>query len=276
MGRVEGKVALITGAARGQGRAHAVRLSEEGADIVAVDLCRPVSSVKYPLATEDDLAETAKLVEKSGRRVMARQADVRDQAALDGVVSEALREFGHLDIVVANAGIASFGRVWELSETEWQEMIDINLTGVWHTAKATVPAMIEAGNGGSIIFTSSIGGLKGLQNVGHYAATKHGMVGLMRTLANEVAEHNIRVNTVHPTNVATGMIFNEQTYNFFRPDLDGPTREDAAEAALGLNALSVPWVQPIDISNAVLWLASDEARYVTGITLPVDAGAVVK
>lgn len=276
MGRVSGKVALITGAARGQGRSHAVRLAEEGADIIAVDSCSDVASVKYPMASADDLAETERLVEKHGRRILTRQADVRDQAALDAIVVEGLEQFGHIDIACANAGIASFGRVWELSESEWQDMIDINLSGVWHTAKAVVPTMIESGRGGSIIFTSSIGGLKGLQNVGHYAATKHGMVGLMRTLANEVAQYNIRVNTVHPTNVATDMIFNEQTYGFFRPDLEQPTREDAAEAALGLNALSIPWVDPVDISNAVLWLASDEARYVTGVTLPVDGGAVIK
>lgn len=277
-GRVEGKVAFITGAARGQGRSHAVRLAEEGADIIAIDLCAPVESVtkNYPLASPEDLQETVAAVEKTGRRIVARQADVRDTAGLEKALQEGIDELGRLDVVVANAGIASFGQGWELDETTWQDMIDINLTGVWHTAKAAVPHLLEADNGGSLIFTSSIGGLKGVMNVAHYVSAKHGLVGLMRTFANELAPRRIRVNTVHPTNVDTDMIQNPGTYGMFLPDDPEPTREKVIPAFTGLNALPVPWVESIDISNAVLFLASEEARYITGISLPVDAGATIK
>ncbi|MFC5951933.1 mycofactocin-coupled SDR family oxidoreductase [Pseudonocardia lutea] len=275
-GRVEGKVALITGAARGQGRSHAVRLAQEGADVIAVDLCGPLATVdKYPPATPADLAETVAEVEKLDRRIVARVADVRDRAALTAAVDEGVTELGGLDIAVANAGIASFGAAFEITDEMWQEMLDVNLTGVWNTARAAVPHLIERG-GGSLMFTSSIGGLKGIQNVGHYVSTKHGIVGLMRTLANELAPHRIRVNTIHPTNVDTDMIQNPGTWKLFAPDDPEPSQEKALPGFLSLNALQVPWVEPIDISNAVLFLGSDEARYITGVTLPVDAGANVK
>lgn len=276
MGRVEGKVALITGAARGQGRSHAVRLAEEGAHIIAVDIVRQIDTAIYEMSTPDDLALTVKLVEEVGGRIVAVQGDVRDQAEMDGAVSEALKEFGYIDVVVANAGIFSCGPSWELSEVQWQDMLDVNLTGVWHTIKATVPGMIEAARGGSIIITSSTAGLKRLPNCSHYAAAKHGVVGLMRTLAGEVAPYNIRVNTVHPTTVSTEMILNEPTYKLFRPDLEHPTREDTEVAMASVNLFPIPWVEARDISNAVLWLASDETRYVTGVTLPVDAGFMAK
>ncbi|HSJ44424.1 MAG TPA: mycofactocin-coupled SDR family oxidoreductase [Euzebyales bacterium] len=272
-GRVEGKVALITGAARGQGRSHAVRLAEEGADIIALDVCEDIETSVIPLASEDDLAETAKLVEDLDRRIMARKADVRDLAALESVVQEGVSEFGRMDIVSANAGIAGFGPAHELTEQQWEEMLAVNITGVWKTCRAVMPAMIEAGNGGSIILTSSTAGLMGLANTAHYTAAKHGVVGLMRTLANELAPHMIRVNSVHPTAVATDMIHNEATYGLFRPDLEHPTLDDAKDAFMTLNMLPIPWVEARDISNAVLWLASDEARYVTGVALPVDAGS---
>ncbi|MQA12661.1 MAG: mycofactocin-coupled SDR family oxidoreductase [Pseudonocardiaceae bacterium] len=276
-GRVEGKVAFITGAARGQGRSHAVRLAQEGADIIAVDLPAPVDTVtKYPLATREDLDRTVAEVERLDRRIVARQADVRDAASLDKALDEGIAELGHLDIVVANAGIASFGPSWELDEAMWRDMLDINLTGVWQTAKAAIPRLIEANNGGSLIFTSSIGGLKGIMNVGHYVSAKHGLVGLMRTMANELAGHRIRVNTVHPTNVDTHMIQNPGTWGMFTPDDPEPTQEKAIPGFVSLNAIPVPWVEPVDISNAVLFLASDEARYITGVALPVDAGAVIK
>ena len=223
-----------------------------------------------------DAPLTVALVEKAGRRIVARQADVRDFAGLQAVVDEGLHTFGHLDVVCANAGIASFGPTWELSEQSWQDMIDINLTGVWHTIKATVPSMISAGRGGSIIITSSTAGLKGMANIAHYTAAKHGLVGLMRTLANEVAPHSIRVNTVHPTNVATDMILNDSTFHLFRPDIANPTQDDMIEAMSSLNALPVPWVESDDVANAALFLASDEARYITGVALPVDAGCVIK
>ena len=276
MDRAKDKVAFITGAARGQGRSHALRLAEEGADIIAVDLVDQIDSVAYPLARPDDLDETVALVEKLDRRVVARKVDVRSQAALDEAVAEGLAAFGHIDIVCANAGIASFGAAWELPEGTWQDMIDINLTGVWHTAKAAIPAMIEAGRGGCIILVSSVAGLKGISNIAHYSAAKHGMVGLMRSLANELAPHRIRVNTVHPTNVATPMVLNDVTFRAFRPDLPNPSQDDILEAMTGMQAMPIPWVESIDVSNAVLWLASDEARYVTGVALPIDAGMTIK
>jgi SDR family mycofactocin-dependent oxidoreductase len=274
MGRVEGKVAFITGAARGQGRSHAVRLAEEGADIVAIDICHDIATVPYPLSTPEDLDETVRLVEKTGQRIIAREADVRDLAALEAVVQDGLDAFGHLDIAVANACVGGAGRILDLTSEQWQTMQDVALTGVWHTLKASVPPMIEAGNGGSVIVTSSAAGLKPLVNCGHYVAAKHGVVGLARTLANEVAEHNIRVNVVCPSSVRTPMMLNDWTFKLFRPDLENPTAEDAMEAFKTLQLLDIPWVEPVDISNAVLFLASDEARYITGITMPVDGGAL--
>ncbi|MBB6378715.1 SDR family mycofactocin-dependent oxidoreductase [Pseudonocardia eucalypti] len=273
MGRVEGKVALITGAARGQGRAHAIRLAEEGADIVAVDACTDFATSPVGGATEEDLAQTAKAVEDQDRRILTRRADVRDSAALDRVVADAVAEFGGIDIVCANAGIASFGPAWELSEDTWQEMIDINLTGVWKTAKAVIPHLIERGRGGSIIITSSMAGLVAYPNLAHYVSAKHGLVGLMRGLAVELASHRIRVNSIHPTTVDTPMIDNAPIRELFLPGVENPTKEAASELMKAMNALPVPWVESVDISNAVLYLASDEARYITGVTLPVDAGA---
>jgi SDR family mycofactocin-dependent oxidoreductase len=271
MGRVEGKVALITGAARGQGRAHALRLAEEGADIIAVDSCMSYGTVPYDGASEADLAETAKQVEDRDRRILTRVADVRDLSGLEAAVADGLSEFGRLDIVCANAGIASFGPAWELTEETWQEMIDINLTGVWKSAKAAIPTLIEQGSGGSIILTSSTAGLVAYGNLAHYTAAKHGVVGLMRALAVELAPHFIRVNSIHPTTVDTDMVQNPAIRALFLGD-ESATREDAAEGLKALNALPIPWVETIDISNAVLWLASDEARYVTGTTQVIDAG----
>jgi SDR family mycofactocin-dependent oxidoreductase len=277
-GRMQGKVAFITGAARGQGRAHALRLAEEGADIVAVDICADIDTVTpyYPLATEEELAETVRQVEALDRRIVARKADVRDLDGMQAAFDEGLAEFGHVDTVVANAGIATYGRAWELTAEQWKDMIDVNLTGVFHTAKVAIPSMIEADRGGSILFTSSIGGLKGIQHVAHYVACKHGIVGLMRTLANELAPHSIRVNTIHPTNVDTIMIQNPGTWAMFSPGDPEPSQEKAMPGFMSLNALPVPWIEAVDISNAVLFLASDEARYVTGVTFPVDAGAFIK
>ena len=278
-GRVEGKVAFITGAARGQGRSHALRLAEEGADIIAVDIAEDIASVRrfYPGATEADLAETVKEVEALDRRIVATKADVRDYAALKAALDEGVAQLGRLDIVSANAGIFIFGEQTHLvSEGDWQDVIDINLTGVWHTAKAAVPHLIEQGTGGSIIITSSAAGLKGTPNVAQYTASKHAVVGLMRTLALELAPHMIRVNSVHPTGVDTIMIQNDATRKLFLPGVADPTREQAAEAFQATNVLPVPWVEPRDVSNAVLWLASDEARYVTGVTLPVDAGYTIR
>ncbi|MFB9838691.1 mycofactocin-coupled SDR family oxidoreductase [Actinoallomurus acaciae] len=276
-GRVAGKVAFITGAARGQGRSHAVRLAQEGADIIAVDIAGAVEGVEYPGASEADLAETVRQVRDLDRRIVAVKADVRDHEALKNALDEGVAELGHVDIVSANAGIFIFGDQAHLvSEQAWQNVTDINLTGVWHTCKAAVPHLIEQGTGGSIVITSSTAGHKGLTNCAAYTASKHAVVGLMRTLVNELAPHRIRVNTVHPTTVATDMALNDSTYKLFRPDLEHPTREDAVEAFQSINALPLPWVDPIDISNAVLFLASDEARYVTGTELRVDAGCAAK
>jgi SDR family mycofactocin-dependent oxidoreductase len=274
-GRVEGKVAFITGAARGQGRSHAIRLAEEGADIIAVDICQQLDTVPYAMATPDDLAETVKRVEALDRRIVATQADVRDYGALKGALDAGVAELGRLDIVCANAGIFSFSTE-ELDEPMWKDMIDVNLTGVWHTTKAAVPHLVEGGRGGSIVMTSSTAGLMGFPNFAHYVSAKHGVVGLMRTLALELAPHMIRVNSVHPTSVDTDMIHNKATYDLFAPDLENPTREQVGERFQTLNALPIMWVEPRDISNAVLFLASDEARYITGVALPVDAGSTQK
>ena len=275
-GRVGGKVAFITGAARGQGRSHAVRLAEEGADIIAVDLCAQVGSVPYPMATPEDLADTVKEVEALDRRIVAARADVRDYAGLKQALDDGVAQLGRLDIVCSNAGISSFGAAAELDETTWQDMIDINLTGMWHACKAAIPHLIAGGRGGSIVITSSTAGLKGFQNLAHYVSAKHGVVGLMRTLALELAPHFIRVNTVHPTSVDTDMIQNDATYGLFLPGVENPTPEQFAEASQATNTLPIPWVEPTDISNAVLFLASDEARYITGVTFPVDAGFMLK
>jgi (+)-trans-carveol dehydrogenase len=276
-GRVAGKVAFITGAARGQGRSHAIRLAAEGADIIAVDLCGQVATVPYAMSTPDDLAETVKEVEALDRRIVATQADVRDYGALKAALDDGVAQLGRLDIVSANAGIFSFGTLAELDDVTWQDMIDVNLTGVWHTAKAAIPHLRAAG-GGAIILTSSTAGLQAIENIGHYTSAKHGVVGLMRTLARELAPDMIRVNSVHPTAVNTDMIQNSATYELFASDLPEAerTREALAPRFESLNVLPIPWVEPVDISNAVLWLASDEARYVTGVTLPVDAGLLTK
>ncbi|GAA2847430.1 mycofactocin-coupled SDR family oxidoreductase [Pseudonocardia halophobica] len=276
-GRVEGKVAFVTGAARNQGRSHALRLAQEGADIIAVDICEPVKSIEmYPPATEEDLAETARLIEELDRRVLTTKADVRDPDALQAAVDAGVAELGRLDIVCANAGVFEIQPALELTDAAWREMIDINLTGVWNTCRAALPHLVDGGRGGSIVITSSTAGLKGTPNTVHYTAAKHGVVGIMRTIANEFAAHSIRCNTVHPTGVDTVMIQNEKTWGLFDPENPNPTRESAAPIFESTNALPVPWVEPIDISNAILFLASDEARYITGVTLPVDAGYTVK
>ncbi len=278
-GRVEGKVAFVTGAARGQGRSHALRLAQEGADIIAIDIAETIPSIAryYPGATEEDLAETVRQVEALDRRIVARKADVRDFDELKAAFDEGIAELGRVDIVAANAGVFAFGdKTHEVTDSDWQDVIDINQTGVWHTAKAVIPQLIEQGTGGSIILTSSTAGLKGTPNVAAYTASKHAVVGIMRTLALELAPYRIRVNTVHPTGVATDMILNESAFRLFLPDVEHPTREQAAEVFRTTNALPVPWVEPVDISNAVLFLASDEARYVTGTELKVDAGYTIK
>jgi (+)-trans-carveol dehydrogenase len=279
MGRVEGKVAFITGAARGQGRSHAVRLAEEGADIIAIDSLEgeATRNLPYPGATEADFAETVSLVEGLGRRIIATKADVRDFDALKDAVDEGVAQLGRLDVIVANAGIGAIPmKADEFTEEVWNDMLDVNLTGVWRTVRAGLPHIRAGKNGGSIILTSSIGGLKAFPHMGHYVAAKHGVVGIGRVFARELAPEFIRVNTVHPTAVPTDLLHNETFYHLFRPDLESPTAEDMVAAATLDNEMPIPWVDPRDISNAVLWLASDEARYVTGVALPIDAGCLLK
>ena len=260
-----GKVAVITGSSRGIGKAIATRLAEDGHDLVVSDL---------PSMAET-LEQTRAELEGLGVQAVALTGDVSDAESVRGLVQGTAETLGSLDVMVANAGIASYGRAWELDETTWQDMIDVNLTGVWHTAKAAIPQLIEAG-GGAMVFTSSIGGFKGIQQVGHYVSAKHGVVGLMRNLANELAPHRVRVNTVHPTNVDTHMIQNPGTWGMFAPGDPEPTQEKAIPGFTSLNALEIPWIESVDVANAVLFLLSDEARYITGATLPVDAGAAIK
>jgi (+)-trans-carveol dehydrogenase len=271
-GAFDGKVALVTGAARGMGRNHALRLAENGARIIAVDLCEQIASVPYPMSTAVDLRQTVSDVQQAGAEIIAREVDVRDFDALDATIRSAVEHFGRLDVVCANAGISSTGRLPDLPAATWQDVIDVNLTGVWHTCKAAIPHMLAAGNGGSIVITSSGAGLRASQNIGHYVASKHGVVGLMRTLALELAADYIRVNTIHPATVQTPMIMNDMMYRLFRPDLAEPSAEDAEVGFRQLMAMPVPWVTPDDVTNVVLFLASEKARFITGVALPIDAG----
>jgi SDR family mycofactocin-dependent oxidoreductase len=249
-----------------------MRFAQEGADIIALDICGPVDTVVVPPATSDDLDETVRSVTEVGGRIVAEIVDVRDKDGIQAATDCGVDRFGGLDIVCATAGITSRGMAADLDENTWQTMLDVNLTGVWHTCRATAPHLIERGSG-SMILISSIAGLRGLVGVAHYTATKHGVVGLMRSLANELAPHNVRVNTVHPTNVDTPLIQNDHVRGAFRPDLERVTREQFAEAACSMNMLPIPWVEAVDVANACLFLASDEARYITAVTLPVDAGS---
>jgi SDR family mycofactocin-dependent oxidoreductase len=267
-GRVAGKVAFVTGAGRGQGRSHAIRLAEEGADIIAIDICADYETVGYAMSTEADLAETAKAVQALDRRIVAARADVRDAAALRQVVAGGVAQLGRLDVVCANAGICSVQSWDEVTPAVWQDTIDTNLTGVWNTMVAAAPHLIAAG-GGSIICTSSAAGIKGLPFLAPYVAAKHGMVGIARTMANELGRHHIRVNTVHPAGVDTPMMAGLRGFATLvgqNPNL-GP---------IFMNALPVESVDPREISNAVLFLASDESRYVTGLEFTIDAGNTIR
>lgn len=277
-GRLGGKVAFVTGAARGVGRSTAVRLAGEGADVIALDLCAPLQDDQpYPGATEDDLDRTAREVEALGRRIVARRADVRDVEAVRATVDDGVAELGRIDVVAAVAGSVRMGSLThETSEGEWEEMLGVNLTGAWNTVRAAIPRMIEQDEGGSIVIISSLAGLEGAPLIGAYTAAKHGVVGLMRTLALELGPHRIRVNTIHPGGIDTVMGLNDAWYRFFLPELESPTRQDYEPIMRRINALPVAVVDPEDIANALVFLASDEARYITGVTLPVDAGAFAK
>jgi (+)-trans-carveol dehydrogenase len=272
MGRLIGKVVLVTGAARGQGRSHAVRLAEEGAAIIAVDACTAPSTIPYPGATPEDLDQTLARVRAAGGSAIGKIADVRDIDQLRDAVDAGVNHFGRLDSAVANAGIYSIGRSTELSEESWAEMIDINLTGVWRTARVAMPHILATGQGGSIVITSSVAGLRGAPNSVHYCAAKHGLVGVMRTLALEYAKYSVRVNSIHPTTVDTDMVHNRALYKLFVPGKSDPDREDFAGVCRTMHPMPTPWVDARDVSNAVLFLVSDEARFITGVALPVDAG----
>lgn len=266
---LDGKVAFVTGAARGQGQSHAIRLAQEGADIIAVDICEDIASVPYPLAREEELKETVARIEAMGRRVVARKADVRDRAGLGQAVEAGVAELGRLDIVVANAGIAPLSKDPSDPEEPWNDVIAVNLTGVFNTIQASVPSILAGGAGGSVILTTSTAGLKGNLAFGTiggygYGAAKHGVIGLMRIFAYELAAQSIRVNAVAPTGVRTVMGTDDSIVSLFADD---PTL--AVSAA---NLMPVDMVEPSDVSEAVAWLASDAARYVTGLVLPVDAG----
>jgi SDR family mycofactocin-dependent oxidoreductase len=271
MGKLDGKVAFITGAARGQGRSHAVRLAQEGADVIAVDLCRQIETVPYPMATADDLARTVAEVEALDRRIVASEADVRSLPAMERAVREGVAELGRLDVVLANAGIAPMGNEEEAAQA-FRDVIDVNLTGVWNTLRATTPVLVEQGQGGAVVLTSSTAGLKGIGGDSGggqgYTASKHGVVGLMRSFANSLGPHGIRVNSVHPTAVNTPMVVNEFMQQWLA--------EDPTIAGALTNLLPVEMLEAVDISNAIVWLVSDDARYVTGVALPVDAGFTVK
>lgn len=266
-------VAFITGAARGQGRAFATRLAAAGMDIAAVDICADITGVPYAMATEADLAETIARVESAGGHALPLRADVRDPDALEAAATTTVEKLGGIDVVVANAGVFAAAKAWETGTEMWQAVLDVNLSGAWHTARATVPHLRERG-AGSLVFISSIAGIKGIENLGAYSASKHGVIGLMRTLAVELAPEHIRVNAVCPSNVGTDILHNESTYQLFRP---GGERDEASlrEAFTRVNKIPIPWIEADDVAEAVAWLASDQARYVTGVVLPVDAGALL-
>lgn len=276
---LDGRVALVTGAARGQGRAHALRLANDGADIIATDICGPISdSVTYPPATSEQLAETVRDVEASGRKILAREVDVRDLAAQQQVVAEGTERFGRLDVLVVNAGVLSWGRLFEMTEEQWDTVIEVNLSGAWKTVRAAVPAMIEAGNGGSIIMVSSVAGLKATPGNGHYSASKHGMVGITNALALEVGEFGIRVNSIHPYSIDTPMIERDAMTDIFTKHpsflhsfapmpLHPPSRLAGGLAGQGFMA-------PEDVSDVVAWLASDASKSISGSQLAVDRGVL--
>jgi SDR family mycofactocin-dependent oxidoreductase len=278
MGLVDGKVALVTGAGRGQGRAHALKLASEGADLIAVDIGGGrVDTISYELASEADLDSTVREIEAMGRRAVKAVADVRSLSELQRAVDAGLSELGKVDIVCANAGIGSWAVAWEMTEQQWKDMIDINLTGVFNATRAALPSMVERGEGGSVVLTSSTAGLRAYANTAHYTAAKHGVIGLMKVLAQEAGPHRIRVNAVCPTTVRTPLVINDSTFQLFAPHLENPTEDDVREPFESLNILpGVAWIEPEDVSDAVLFLCSDAAKFITGVALPIDAGNIVK
>lgn len=272
MGRVDGKVALVTGAARGQGRSHALRLAAEGAAVVAVDICRPIGGLPYETSTPDDLKETARLVEAAGGRILIREADVRDYDALVDAVAAGEEAFGTVDVGVMNAGIFAMTPALEITDDDWRTMLEVNLMGGWHGAKAVASRLVASGKPGSLIFTSSTTGLQAAGLTAHYGASKHGVIGLARTLAIELGPASIRCNVIAPTGVNTTMILHDTLYRAFNPDMENPTFEDARPLLMQHHMLPIAHIEPQDVSQAVLWLASDESRFVTAAVIPVDGG----
>lgn len=279
MAELDGQVVLITGGARGMGRSHALACAKEGADIVIADIARQLPTVPYPMATEEDLEETRRLVEKEGRRCLALTADVADATQMKSVVDAALSEFGKIDALLGNAGIFTGGVPgWELTDEQWDEMSHVNLRGVWQSCKHVIPHMLERGKG-SIVLTSSMAGVAGMRNFAHYVATKHGVIGLMRAFAVELGKQGIRVNAVCPQGTRTDLLVNQFSYDLFggHPFGSGLGEPDKVDEGLrGQNLMPVGYIEPQDVSNAVLWLLSDRARYVTGTAIPIDGGALVE
>ena len=274
MGRLEGKVAFVTGAARGQGRAHAVRMAEEGADIIAIDACATIGP--YQGATLADFEETVRLVEALDRRISWSQVDIRDYDGVAAALRKGVDEFGHLDIVVSNAAMSGGGNLTaDVTVEAWDEMVAVDLSGQWKVCKAAIP-YLQAAGGGAITITSSAAGLRGYPHGVAYSSAKHAVVGLMRVIANEYGKDNIRINTIHPSNVATPMLLNQETYDLFAPDIENPTIEDFKARAQHIHLLPIAYLEPEDIANAAIFLNSDEGRYITGVTLPVDGGATAK
>ncbi|MBS1678908.1 MAG: mycofactocin-coupled SDR family oxidoreductase [Actinobacteria bacterium] len=267
---------LVTGAARGQGRNHAVRFAREGADVALLDLAvEEMETVAYPLGSRAELEETAALVKAAGRRVEVLVADVRSLAQMEEAVGRAVAAFGGLDVIVVNAGICTFGELATMSAETWGTMIDVNLTGAFNTVRAAVPH-IYGSEAGRVVATASMAGRAGWENIGHYAAAKWGLIGMVKSLALELAPRGITANVVCPSSVDTTMMKNEASYKLFRPDLENPTLEDALPAFQSVNVLPVPYAEPDDISDAVLFLASDQARYITGATLSAAIGVNAK
>jgi (+)-trans-carveol dehydrogenase len=275
--RFKDKVVFISGIGRGQGRQHAIDFAKEGARVIGFDVLEDIATGHQPMSSADDMAETVRLVEEAGGEIVAEKADSRNFEQVQAALNKGLDAFGRVDVVVCNAGMVSETvPFWEMTDAGWSSVVDTNLTGVWHTAKAAAPTMIEAGNGGNFVLIGSVCSSKGFAATANYTSAKHGLVGMVKVMAIELAEHNIRANVVAPTNVNTQMFVNDICMGLFAPDIENPTVDQFEEAARWMNLLPVGWIEPEDTSNAVRWIASDEARFVTGTLLSVDAGCLTK
>jgi SDR family mycofactocin-dependent oxidoreductase len=271
MGKLDGQVAVVTGGARGQGRSHAIHIAREGADVVICDVCHDLDAVRYPMATPDDLEETVRLVEKEGRRCVALQADVRDYDQVAAVTDRAAEEFGKIDILIANAGVMRMNPIQDHTPDQWRDVVDTNLTGVYHAMHAVAPHLIR-NNYGRIVATASTMARGAAGNSVSYVAAKWGVVGMVKSVAQDLAPWNVTVNAVAPTSVSTHMIHNEDLYKLFRPDLAEPTIDDVREAFKMLNVIPVSWLEPEDVSKSVLFLLSEDAKYITGSVIDINAG----